>query len=90
MSAQGRRKVGGVAFEKAVRRKPLARRMRELCKLNGVRERCRGPEEGSAGVCEGELPLDAILLDEVKKVSRGNGDTLRRDAVKRADSAVCG
>src|ERR1700684_1614897 len=30
----------GRAFEKAVRRKPLARRTRSLCKLNGVRQRC--------------------------------------------------
>jgi hypothetical protein len=30
----------GRAFEKAVRRKPLARRTRALCKLNGARERC--------------------------------------------------
>ena len=29
----------GRAFEKAVRRKPLARRTRALCKLNGARER---------------------------------------------------
>src|SRR5205809_6844414 len=29
----------GRAFEKAVRRKPLARRTRDLCKLNGARER---------------------------------------------------
>jgi hypothetical protein len=28
----------GRAFEKAVRRKPLARRMRVLCKLNGPKE----------------------------------------------------
>src|ERR1051326_4390465 len=35
----------GVALEKAVRRKPLARRTRDLCKLNGAREvgrRCWG------------------------------------------------
>jgi hypothetical protein len=30
----------GRAFEKAVRRKPLARRTRALCNLNGTRERC--------------------------------------------------
>jgi hypothetical protein len=33
-------RFGGRAFEKAVRRKPLARRTRSLCKLNGARERC--------------------------------------------------
>jgi len=30
----------GRAFEEAVRRKPLARRTRALCKLNGAKERC--------------------------------------------------
>jgi len=33
------KKRAGVAFEKAVRRKPLARRTLDLCKLNGVRRR---------------------------------------------------
>jgi hypothetical protein len=33
-------KIGARAFEKAVRRKPLVRRTRVLCKLNGARERC--------------------------------------------------
>ena len=41
-------------------------------------------------MCEGELRFDAILSDGVKKVSSGQGDTLRRDALKRADYAVCG
>jgi hypothetical protein len=40
----------GVAFEKAVRRKPLARRTRDLCKLNGRREGCRSSRERSRGV----------------------------------------
>jgi hypothetical protein len=31
--------VVGRAFEKAVRRKPLVRRTRALCKLNGAKER---------------------------------------------------
>ena len=39
---------------------------------------------------KGEVALEAILPWGMKKVSRGDGDTLRRDAVKRADSAVCG
>ncbi len=30
----------GRAFEKAVRRKPLARRTRAICKLNRAKERC--------------------------------------------------
>ena len=29
-------------------------------------------------------------VGESKKLSRGNGDTLRRDALKRVDSTVCG
>ena len=41
-------------------------------------------------MCAGELPFDATLSDGVKKVWSGEGDTLRRDALKRADSAVCG
>ena len=45
MSAQGYKKAWGVAFEKAVRRKPLARRTRDLCKLNGVSEGCRSSRE---------------------------------------------
>ena len=40
-------------------------------------------------MCEGELPFEAMLPDGVKKVSSGDGDTLRRDARKRADRAVC-
>jgi hypothetical protein len=39
---------------------------------------------------KGEVALEAILLWGMKKVSRGDGDTLRPDALKRADSAVCG
>ena len=39
---------------------------------------------------KGEVALEAILPWGMKKVSRGDEDTLRRDAVKRADSAVCG
>jgi len=40
-------------------------------------------EEGSAGVCEGELLFEAILPEGVKKVSSGDGDRLRREALKR-------
>ena len=41
-------------------------------------------------VGEDEVALEAVLLWGMKKVSSGASDTLRRDAVKRADSAVCG
>ena len=37
-----------------------------------------------------EVWLAAVLLWGMKKVSSGDGDTLRRDAVNRAESAVCG
>jgi len=47
-------------------------------------------EEGSAGVCEGELLFEAILPEGVKKVSSGDGDRLRREALKRAGSWGCG
>ena len=39
---------------------------------------------------ECELPFDVILSDGVKKVSSSEGDTLRGDGLKRADSALCG
>lgn len=38
---------------------------------------------------KGEIALGAIPLWGVKKGTSGNGDTLRRDALKRADRAVC-
>jgi hypothetical protein len=37
-------------------------------------------------VCEGELPFDAILSEGVKKVSSGDGDALRREALQRKGS----
>ena len=87
----------GVAFEKAVRRKPLARRTRELCKLNGSSEGCRSLRESSRRVEEKSALLQERRIDARsgprrgrKKMSGGNGGTLRRDALKRADSAVCG
>ena len=84
-------------FEKAVRRKPLARRTRALCKLNGASERCRSSRESSrpveeepAHLCKDESVAEVSLGEDRKKLSGGNGDTLRRDARKRGDSAVCG
>ena len=84
-------------FEKAVRRKPLARRTRDLCKLNGAKEGCRSSQESSrpveeepGHVCKDESMAEVILVGDRKKMSEGNGDTLRRDALKRGDSAVCG
>jgi hypothetical protein len=40
--------------------------------------------------CKDESMAEVSLGGERKKMSWGNGDTLRRDALKRADSAVCG
>ena len=39
---------------------------------------------------QGECGLKRNLRWGMKKLSSGDGDTLRRDAVRRADSAVCG
>ena len=87
----------GVAFEKAVRRKPLARRTRDLCKLNGASEGCRSSRESSrpaeekpVQLCEHESMAEVSLVVDRKKMSGSKGDTLRRDALQRADSVVCG
>ena len=84
-------------FEKAVRRKPLARRTRDLCKLNGASEGCsssressRPVEEEPAHLSKDESLAGVSLGGEKRKMSGCNGDTLRRGALKRADSAVCG
>ena len=97
MSAPGCKKVGGVAFEKAVRRKPLARRTRDLCKLNGASEGCRSsrelsrrPESEPGHPYKDESMVEVSLGGERKKMSGCSGDTLRRDALKRADSALYG
>ena len=39
---------------------------------------------------KGEVALEAILLWGMKKVSSGDGDTLRRSALNRASSWGCG
>ena len=39
---------------------------------------------------KGEVALEAILLWGMKKVSSGDGDTLRRSALNRASSWSCG
>jgi hypothetical protein len=89
--------VWGIAFEKAVRRKPLARRTRDLCKLNGASEGCRSSRESSrpvqkeqAHLCKDEAMAEVSLGEDRKKRSECNADTLGRDARKRADRAVCG
>ena len=47
-------------------------------------------EEEPAYVCKYESMAEVILVGDRKKMSEGNGDTLRRDALKRGDSTVCG
>ena len=41
-------------------------------------------------MCEDESMAEMSLGGDRKKMSGGKGDTLRRDALKRADRAVCG
>jgi hypothetical protein len=40
--------------------------------------------------CEDDSIAEVSRGEERKKVSGGNGDTLWRNALKRAESAVCG
>jgi hypothetical protein len=47
-------------------------------------------EEERAHLCKDESMAEVSLGGERKKRSGWNGDTLRRDALKCADSAVCG
>ena len=41
-------------------------------------------------LCKDEAMTEVSLGEETKKMSGCNGDTLRRDALKRADIAMCG
>ena len=94
MSASRLKELWGVAFEKAVRRKPLARWMRGLCKLNGARG-CRSARESSRQV---EKPPVCLCEHESRAVVRRGGggnktlgcnvDTHRRDALKRGQCGV--
>ena len=47
-------------------------------------------EEEPAHLCKDESMAEVSLAGDRKKMSGGNGDTLRRDALKRAERAVCG
>ena len=47
-------------------------------------------EEEWARLCKDESMAEVSLGGDGKKMFGWNGDTLRRDALKRADSAVCG
>ena len=41
-------------------------------------------------LCKDESMTEVSLGEDRKKMSGCNGDTLRRDALKRADIAMCG
>ena len=41
-------------------------------------------------LCKYEAMAEVSLGEETKKISGCNGDTLRRDSLKRADTAMCG
>ena len=47
-------------------------------------------EEEPPHLCKDEAMVEVRLGGDGRKMSGSNGDTLRRDALKRADSAVCG
>ena len=46
--------------------------------------------EEPTGMGTGEVAVGAIPTLGREEGSRGNGETVRRDALKRADSVVCG
>ena len=75
----------------------MARRTRDLCKLKGASKGCRSSRESSRPVqkdpvdlCKDESIAEVSLGGKRKRMSGRNGDTLRRNALKRGDSAVCG
>ena len=64
--------------------------------MNGASEECRHRREWSRAVeeepahqCKDESMAKVSPGGDRKKTSGGNGDTLGRDALKRADIAVC-
>jgi hypothetical protein len=59
----------------------------EGLKLGGV---AKAAGVAASALCKEELKAEVSLGGDGKKLSGGNGDTLRRDARKRVDSAVCG
>ena len=60
---------------------------RGVSKFAGV---VKDVEEKPAHLWEDESMAEVSLGGDRKKIFGCNGDTLRRDALKRADSAVCG
>jgi hypothetical protein len=53
------------------------------------RESSRAVEEEPAHLCKDESMAEVSLGGDRKKMSGGHENTLRQDALKRADSAVC-
>ncbi len=84
----GRNKGLGRAFEKAVRRKPLARRTRALCKLNAPRQKeaAGAADAGPMQIecTEGEVLGLAGVSTEVEERAR-EGVEARIDLRKRCD-----
>jgi hypothetical protein len=74
----------GRAFEKAVRRKPLARRTRALCKLNGARGRCWGCRSGH-GTAIARYPPGIPREIEANNVIAG--DTAEQSTGTKAEAA---
>ena len=79
------------------RQKEAAGRARYLCKLNGAREVCRSCRGGRGrwrrsrrAWARAKRWLKRNLLWGKKKVSSGDGDTLRRSVLNRASSWGCG
>jgi hypothetical protein len=69
---------------KSRQKEAAGRRTRDLCKLNGASEGCRSPRESSrpveeepAHLCKDESMAEVSLGGDRKKMSGGNGDTLR-------------
>src|SRR5260370_40996800 len=58
--------------------------------VRSSRESSRPLEEEPGDLCKDESMAEVSLGGDRKKVSGCKGDTLRRDAPKRADSAGCG
>jgi hypothetical protein len=78
----------GRAFEKAVRSKPLARRTRATCKLNGAKERCGSWREergrSGGGAREGEI----AGIDDRRWCKRESGEGIGSRAGRTRRSAV--
>src|SRR6516164_7856917 len=64
--------------------------MRDLCKLNGASKGWRSSLESSGPVQKEPVDAEVSPGGDRKRMSGCNGDTLRRNALKCVDGAVCG